>query len=163
MVGLEKQTDGLLHCLIFHSSWPSFQWNTHAPWPLLQEVHHLYFVLLWVMVAVVRSLVSDTIGFLVTHSERSFVEFLGEFPLYPFTFDLQSFCIWPFLTHLWHVISDLADDPLPEPLPFPLRQLLKSTCFKDLLIGCSMTTVYVFVSEGWYWDFSLLVAGSHRF
>ena len=44
MAGLEKWTDGFLPWLIFHYSWPSFQWNPHAPWPLLQEVHHLVFL-----------------------------------------------------------------------------------------------------------------------
>ena len=126
-------------------------------------MHHLYFLPLRVMVAVVRYFISKTIGFLVTHSGSSFVHFFDEFPLEPFTFDLQSFWIWPFLPHLWQVISDQADDPFPEPLTFPLRQLLESTCFKTFLIDCSMATVYAFVSEGWSWEFSLLVAGSHRF
>ena len=35
---------------------------------------------------------------------------------------------------MWQVLSDLADDPIPDPLSFPLRRLLKSTCFKALLI-----------------------------
>ena len=163
MAGLEKPTDGFLPCLSFHSSWPSFQWNSHSPWPLLQEVHHLYLLLLWVMVDVVRSLVSETTCLLVTHSGSSFVEFFDKFPLEPFPFDLQSFWIWPFLPHLWQVISDLADVPFSEPLTFPLMRLLKSTCFKDLLIDCSMATVYAFKSKGWSWYFYLLVAGSHRF
>ena len=140
--GLERQTYGFFPCLFFHSSCPSFQFNPHAPWPLLQEVHNLYLLLLWVMVSVVRSLVSETTGFLVTHFRSSSVDFLGVFPLEPFTVDLQYFCIWPFLPHLWQVISNLEDDPLPEPLPFPLHRLLKSTWFKALLIECSMDTVY---------------------
>ena len=49
---------------------------------------------------VVRSLVSETTGFIVAHSGSSFVDFLGEFPLEPFTFDLQSFWMCPFLPHL---------------------------------------------------------------
>ena len=73
------------------------------------------------------------------------------------------FWIWPFLPHLWQVISYLVDDTLPDSLPFTLRQILKSTCFKALLIGCSITTVNDFGSEVWSWDFSFLVAGSHRF
>ena len=68
-----------------------------------------------------------------------------------------------FLSHLWQVIYDLVDKPPPEPLPFPLRQLLKSNCFKALLIDCSMATVYAFVSDGWYWDFYLMLAVSHHF
>ena len=163
VAGLETRTDGFLPYLFFYFSWPSFQWNPHALWPLLQEVHHLYFLLLRVMVDVVRSLVSDTTGFLVAHSGSSFVDFLGEFPLETFTFELQSFWIWPLLLHLWQFISDLVDYPLPEPLPFPLRRLLKSTWFKVLLIYCSMDTVYALGSEGWSWYFYLLVAGSHRF
>ena len=74
------------------------------------------------------------IRFLVTHSESSFGNFLGGFPPEPFTFDLQSFCIWHFLSHLRQVISDLANYPPPEPLPFPLRKLSKSTFFKALLV-----------------------------
>ena len=50
--------------------------------------------------AVVRYLISETTGFLGTHSGSSFVQFLGEFPLEPFPFDLQYFWIWPFLPHL---------------------------------------------------------------
>ena len=103
----------------------SFQWNPHAPWPLLQEVHHLYWLLLRVMVAVIRYLVSETTGFLVTYSGSSFVDFLGEFPPELFIFDLQSFWIWKFLPHLWQVISDLSDDLLPDPLSFPLWLILK--------------------------------------
>ena len=79
--GLEKWTDGFLPCLFFHSSWPSFQWNPHAPWPILQEVHHLYFLLVRVVVDVVRYLVYETTGFLVTHYGSSFMEFLGVLPL----------------------------------------------------------------------------------
>ena len=163
MAGLEKQTDGFLPWLIFQSDWPSFQWNTHAPWPLFQEAHHLYLLLLQVMVAVVIYLVSDKTGLLVTHSGSSFVEFLVGLPLELFPFDMQSFWIWPFLTHLWQVIYDMIDEPLLEPLPFPLRQLLKQTCFKALFMDCSINIVYEFGSEGWYWEFSLLIAGSHRF
>ena len=80
----KKRTDGFLPWLFFHSSWPSFQWNPHSPWTLLQEMHHLYFLLLRVMVDVVRSLVSETTGFLVTHSGSSLMDFLGLFPLEPF-------------------------------------------------------------------------------
>ena len=109
----------------------------------------MYLLLLLVMVAVVRSFVSETTGFLVTHSGRSFVDFLGVLPLEPFAFDLKYFWIWPFLPHLWQVISDLADDLLPEPLPFPLWRIFKSTCFKAFLIYYSMATVYGFGSEGW--------------
>ena len=163
MAGLEQWTDGFLPCLIFHSSWPSFQWNPHAPWPLLQEMYHFYFLSLRVMVSVVRSLVSETTGFLFTHYGSSFVDFFDDLTLEPFPFDLQSFWIWPFLPHLWHFPYDLANDPFPEPLPFPLLQLLKSTCFKALLIYCSMATVYAFGSKGWSWDFYLLVSGPHRF
>ena len=152
-----------MHCLFFHSSWPSFQWNPHSPWPLFQEMQHLYLLLLRFMVAVVRSLVSDSTGFLVTHSGSSFMYFLGVLPLETFPVDLQSFLIWPFLPHLWQAISDLEDDPLPEPLPFSLQRTLKSTWSKALLVDCSMATLYAFGSEGWYLDFSFLVAGSHRF
>ena len=147
----------------FHSSWPSFQWNTHAPLPLFQEMHHLYFLSLRIMVDVVRSLVSESIGFLVTHSGGSFMDLLGVLPLEPFPFDLQSFWIWPFLPHFWHFPSDLANNPFSELLTLPLQRLLKSTCFKALLIYFSMNTVYAFGSEGWSWDFSFLVAGSHLF
>ena len=78
--------------------------------------------------------------------------------------------LWPavfidmeFLPHLLQVISDLSYDPPPDPLPFPLQRLLKWTCFKALLIDCSMATVYAFGREGWSWEFSLLVSGSHCF
>ena len=64
--------------------------------------------------AVVRYLIYETTGFLVTHSGSSFVEFFDEFSLDPFPFDLQSFWIWTFLPHLGQVISDLADDPFPK-------------------------------------------------
>ena len=96
LAGLEKRTGGFLPCLTFHSLWPSVQWNSDAPWPLLKEVHHLYFLLSRVIVSVVKSLVSDTTAFLLTHSGSSFVELLGVIPLEPFTVDLQSFLIWPF-------------------------------------------------------------------
>ena len=96
---------------------------------------------------VVRSLVYETIGFLVTNHGSSFVDFLGGFPSDPFTFDLQSYWIWPFLSHLRQVIYDLANEPLPEPLQFSLRRILKSTCFKELLTDCSMAKVYAFGSE----------------
>ena len=97
--GLEKRLDGFLTCLFFHSLWPSFQWNPHAPWPLLREVHHLYFLLFQVMVAVVRCLVSETTGFLVTHYGNSFMDFLGVFPLETFPVDQQSFfCMALFTT-----------------------------------------------------------------
>ena len=89
-----------------------------------------------VMMYVAKYLVSETTGFLVTHYGISFADLLGGFPLEPFPFDLKSFWICPLLPHLWKVMSDLADDPLPEPLPFPMRRLLKSTRFKDLLIYC---------------------------
>ena len=111
------------------------------------------------MLAVVSYLVSETTGILVTHSGISFLDFLGGFPSEPFPFDLQSFCIWQFLPNLWQVISDLADDSLPEPLPFLLWRLLKSICFKAFLINCSMSTLYAFGIEGWSWNFCLLVAG----
>ena len=163
MVGLEKRPDSFLPWLFSHSLWSSFQWNPHAPLPLLQDMHHLYFLSLQVMVAVVRLLVSESTGFPITHSGSSCMDFLGVLPLEPFPFDLQSFWICPFLSHLWQVIFDLIDDPLPDPLSFPLWRLLKSTCFKALLIYCSMATVYNFGSESWSWDFYLLVAGSHRF
>ena len=123
----------------------------------------IQFLLLRVVVAVVRSLVSDTTGFLVAHSGSSFLEFFGVLPLETFPVDLYSFWICPFLPHLWQVISDLVDYPLPEPLLFPLRRLLKSTCFKALLINCSMDIVYDFGSEGWSWYFYLLVSSYHRF
>ena len=147
----------------FHYSWPSFQWNTHAPWPLLQEVHHLYLLSLRFVVPVFRYLVYETTSFLVAYSRSSCVDFLGDFPLELFLFDLQSIWIWPFLPHLWLVISDLSDDPFPEPLSFPLWRFLKSTFFKALLIVCWMATVYSFGIEGCSWDFYLLVAGSHPF
>ena len=162
-MGLEKLIDGFLPWLIFHSLWPFFQLNPHSPWPLLQEVRHLYFLSLRVIVYVVGSLISETTGFLVNYYGSSFVEFFDELPLDTIPFDLQYFWICPFLPHLWQVISDLLDDPFSEPLPFPLRRLFKSTCFKALLIDCSMATVYSFGSEGWSWDFYLLVAGSHLF
>ena len=72
VAGLEKRPDGFLPFLFFHSSWTSFHWNPHAPLTLLQEVHHFFFLQLWIMVAVVRSLVSDSTCFLVTHSGSSF-------------------------------------------------------------------------------------------
>ena len=82
----------------------------------------------------------------------------------------RAISLWPALfldrslfSHLWQVISDLEDDPPSYPLPFPLRQLLKPTYFKALLIDCSMATVYAFGSEGLSWHFYLPVAGSHRF
>ena len=94
--GCKKRPDGFLPWLFFQSSWPSFQWNPHAPWPLLQEVRHLYFFLLRVMVAVVRSFVSDTTGFLVTHYGISFMDFLGALPLELFPVDPQSSGYGPF-------------------------------------------------------------------
>ena len=53
--------------------------------------HHLYLLSLRFMVAVVRSLISETTVFLVTHSVSSFVEFFDDLSLEPFTFDLQYF------------------------------------------------------------------------
>ena len=150
-------------CLFSHSLYPSFQWNNHTPLPLLQEIHHLYFLLLRVMVAVAIFLISERKGFLVTHYGISFADFLSGFPLDPVPFDLQYFMIWPFLLHLWQVTSDLTYEPPPEPLLFPLRRLLKSIFFRALLTEWSMATLYAFVSGGFSWDFYLLVIGSHRF
>ena len=99
---------------------------------------------------VVRSLVSETPGFLVNHYGSSFLEFLGGFPLEPVNFDFQSFWIWPFLPHWQKATFDLTDDLTPEMPPFPLQSILKSTRFKALLTNFSMATVYAFRSEGWY-------------
>ena len=162
-MGLEKQTDYFLPCLFLHSSCPSFQWNPHAQLPLFQEVHHLYFFLLRFMLAVAIYLVCETPVFLVTHYGSSFVEFLGGSPLEPVPFDLQYLWIWTFLPHLWQVTFDLTDDLPTEPLPFTLRQILKSSFFKALLNNFPMATVYAFISEGWYWDFSLPLAGYQHF
>ena len=90
-------------------------------------------------------------------------DFLGGSPPETFPFDLKSFLICTFLPHFWQFMSDLADEPPLDPLPFKLRRLLKSTCFKDFFIEFSMATVYEFGSEGWSWDFYLMVAGYHRF
>ena len=57
------------------------------------------------MMDVVRSLVSETTGFLVTHYGSSFVDFFDEFPLYSFPFELQSLWIWHFLPHLWLAVT----------------------------------------------------------
>ena len=137
---------------IWFIAWSSFQWNTHGPLPLLQEVHQLYLLLLRVMVAVARSLVCETIGCLVTHSGRSFADFLVVFPLDPVPFDLQSFWIWRLLPHLWQVTSDLTDEPPPELLIFTLWRLMDSTYFKDLLVDFSMAKVYAFGNEGLPWE-----------
>ena len=94
------------------------------------------------MVDFARSLVYETSGLLTIHFGISFSDFLGGLPLYKVHFDLQYFLIWPFWPHLWQVISDLADEPPPETLPFPLWRILKSTCFKVLLIEWSTETVY---------------------
>ena len=88
---------------------------------------------------------------------------LGWVPTEPFTFNLQYFLRWPFLPQLWQVIHDLADDRPTDPLPFPLRRLLKSTWSKALLINYSIATVYSFGSESSYLDFYLLIAGSLHF
>ena len=123
--GIGKQTDNFLPGFILHSSCPSFQWKPHAPLPLFQEVHILYFLLLQVVVYAARSLVSKITGFLVTYSWISFMWYLGGFPLEPVTFEVQSFCIWLFLTHLWKVTFDLADEPLTKPI---LSQISSKPC-----------------------------------
>ena len=102
-------------------------------------------------------------GFLVTHYGITLVYFLGGFPLDPVPFDLHSFWIWTFLSHLWQVIFDPADEPPLESLTFTLWWLLKPTCFNALLANWSMSTVYSFGSKGCSWDFSLLLIHSHRF
>ena len=53
----------------------------------------MYLLLLRVMVDVAISVVSETIGLLVTHYGSSFMDFLGGFPIEKVPFDLKSFWI----------------------------------------------------------------------
>ena len=115
------------------------------------------------MVYVAISSVSETTAFLVAHYGKSFLDFLGGFWLEPFPLEIHSFCIWPFLKNLWQITFDLVDYPNSETLTFPLLWILKSTCLKALLTDCPMATIYALGSEGWYWDFSLPLAGSRCF
>ena len=79
------------------------------------------------MVGVERSLVYETTGFLVTHSGRSFVDFLFGLPIDLVPLYLQSFVICPLLPRLWQVIYDLADEPPPDTLTLTVWRILKST------------------------------------
>ena len=120
-------------------------------------------MLLWVVVDVASYLVFEITGLLVTNYGSLCEDFLCGFWIGTVNFGLKSFYIWPFLPHLRQVKFDLVDDPPPDPPPFTLWWILKSTWFKTLLTIFSIAKVYSFGSEGWYWDFSLTVAVSCHF
>ena len=129
-----------------HSLWLSLYWNPHATLPILQEVNHLYFLLLHGMVDVSLYLLSEKTGLFVNHSLILIFGFLNWFPLYPFTLDLQSLQKFLLLSHMGQIIFYRANDPPPDPLIFPMLYLLKQTCLKAVLSDCLIVTVYDFRS-----------------
>ena len=121
-------------CSSFCSLQYPFQWNHHALFKLLKEVHNFYFIFVvghggcWQVFSIWKPV------FLVDPYCRLLFYFWGDLPLEPFPSNLQFFLLFSFLPHVWQITYSLEYDTPPEPFPLPLWSLLKSTCFKSLLI-----------------------------
>ena len=72
----------------------------HAKFSPLQEVHHLYLLLLRLIVNVSRYLTFETTGVVLTHSVGFLVEIWNESTQEPFKLDLKYLWKWTLLPHL---------------------------------------------------------------
>ena len=120
-----KRTVFFFCCFYLQYLCPPFQWKPHKPFPSLQELHHLYLLLLWFVVDVSRYFVYETMGYIVSHYGSLLVGILDEYPPKPFTFYLQPLWRHPLLSQFLQVIYDLEDNPPLDSLPFLLKKLKK--------------------------------------